>query len=354
LAGCVQEERLLSMQIRTTSKENFKTFLTALGLLLVITIGIFDYLAGPLYSSLIAYLIPVIFVTRFVGRKAGIVLSVGSSLTWIIAEILSDPGYHFLFVHFWNLLEVLGIFLIVVFILLKLSKIEDERNRLFSMLVHDMKNPALVAKGFSERLLKEKAGPLTARQREYLELINFELFQLERMIMDSLDTSIFESGRFKLNLTSFDILSELRNHIKTCRGEAEKKDISILMEFPEVSMLWINADAALIGRVVSNLMRNAIKYSKMGGEITAKIAVRNKDVLIQVKDSGVGISEEHIRHIFNPFYRINNDHSGSGLGLTVVSSIIKAHRGKIWVESMPGKGSTFSFTLPRSNAEYDH
>lgn len=341
------------MHITHISRENLRSFLTASGLLLVIIIGIFDYLAGPVYSSLIAYLIPVIFVTRFVGRKAGIVLSVVSSLTWIIAEILSDPGYIFLFVHFWNLLEVLGIFLIVVFILLKLSKIEDERNRLFSMLVHDMKNPALVAKGFSERLLKEKAGPLTTRQREYLKLINFELFQLERMIMDSLDTSIFESGRFKLNLTSFDILPDLRNHIETFRSEAEKKDISILMEFPEVSKLPINADTALVGRVISNLMRNAIKYSHVGGMVTVRIGMQNKYVLIQVQDSGVGISEEHIKHIFKPFYRIKNDHSGSGLGLTVVSSIIKAHKGKIWVESMPGSGSMFSFTLPRSYADCD-
>jgi signal transduction histidine kinase len=237
-----------------------------------------------------------------------------------------------------------------VFILLKLAKIEDERNRLFSMLVHDMKNSALVTKGFSERLLNEKAGPLTTRQREYLNVINFELFQLERMIRDSLDTSIFESGRFKLNLTCFDILPDLRNHIETFKSEAEKKNIAILMECPEVIMLPIYADTALVGRVISNLMRNAIKYSHVGGMVTVRIGVQKKYVLIQVQDSGMGISEEHIKHIFKPFYRVKNDHSGSGLGLSVVSSIIKAHKGKIWVESMPGSGSTFSFTLPRCHA----
>ena len=323
---------------------------TASGFFLVLIIGIFDYLIGPAYSSLIAYLIPVIFVTRFNGRKAGIIISVASSLIWILAEILSDPHYTFLFVHFWNLLEVLGIFLIVVFILLKLSKLEDERNRLLSMLAHDMKNPALVIKGFSERMLKGKAGSLTARQAEYVTLINAEISRLERLILDFLDTSKFESGRFKINRTPFDILLHCKNHIEALSGEAERKNIAILLEFPETSTVQINADVTLIGRVISNLMGNAIKYSTAGGTVTIRISVRAKHVLVQVQDSGMGISEEHIKNIFKPFYRINNDHSGSGLGLAVVKSIIKAHGGKIWVESISGKGSTFNFTLPRSPA----
>ena len=144
--------------IKTIFGRDSRSFIIGSGLLLVIIIGIFDYLTGPVFSSLIAYLIPVIFVTRLAGRTAGIFISVTSAISWLFAEILADQDYTFLFVHFWNLLEKLGIFLIVVFILLKLAKIENEKNNLLSMLAHDMKNPALVAKGFSERLLKKKGG----------------------------------------------------------------------------------------------------------------------------------------------------------------------------------------------------
>jgi signal transduction histidine kinase len=334
------------MMIKDIFRGHSRSFIIVPGLLLVIIIGIFDYLSGPEFSSLIAYFIPIIFVTRFAGRTAGVILSVTSATTWIIAEILYNPDYIFFPVHFWNLLEKLGIFLIVVFILQKLAKIEDERNNLLSMLAHDMKNPALVAKGFSERLLKGKAGSLTKRQEEYARLINHELSRLERLIMDFLDISKFQSRKFKLNSIPFDILLKIKNHIEVLRIEAENKNISLLLEFPEVSMIQVHADVTQIDRVISNLVGNAINYSSRGGNVTIKLSAQNRDVLVQVQDTGKGISKEHIRHVFKPFYRITNDHSGSGLGLPIAKSIIEAHGGRLWVESKPGQGSTFSFTLP--------
>lgn len=323
-----------------------RSFITKSGLLLVIIIGIFDYLTGPVFSSLAAYLIPVIFVTRFAGRTSGIFISVTSATTWILTEILSNHVSSFLFVHFWNLLEKLAIFLIVVFILLKLAKLENERNNLLSMLAHDMKNPALVAKGFSERLLKGKVGLLTKRQKECVRIINRELSRLEQLIMDFLDISKFQSRKFKLNSISFDILLKIKNQIEVFRVEAENNNISLLLEFPEVNMIQVHADVTQIDRVISNLVGNAIKYSSAGGKVIVKISLQNRDVLVQVQDTGKGIPKEHIRHVFKPFYRITNDHSGSGLGLPIAQSIIEAHGGKLWVESIPGQGTTFSFTLP--------
>ena len=342
------------MKIRNIFRRRSRSFIIVSGFLLVIIIGIFDYLVGPVFSSLLAYLIPIIFVTRFAGRTAGILISVVSSTSWILADILADPNHSFLIVHFWNLLEKLGIFLIVVFILLKLAKVEEERKNILSMLAHDMKNPALVAKGFSTRLLRGKAGSLTEHQGEYVRLINHELSRLERLILDFLDMSRFESNKFKLSSVPFDILLTIKTHIEAVRVEADNKNIHIFLDFPEQSVLQINADEVQIDRVIRNLMENAIKYSGAGGTVTVKLTVQNKYVLVQVKDAGVGISEEHIQHVFKPFYRITNDHSGTGLGLPIVKSIVKAHGGKIWVESGPGKGSKFSFTLPRRHADRDN
>jgi len=334
------------MMIKNIFRGYSRSLITESGLLLVIIIGTFDYLTGPVFSSLAAYLIPVIFVTRYAGRTSGIFISVTSATTWILAEILSEQDPSILFVHFWNLLEKLVIFLIVVFILLQLAKIENERNNLLSMLAHDMKNPALAAKGFSERLLKGKVGLLNKRQEEYVRIINRELSRLEQLIMDFLDMSKFQSSTFKLNSISFNILLKIKNQTEAFRVEAENKNISLLLEFPELNMIQVDGDATQIDRVINNLVGNAIKYTGEGGKVKVKISRQNRNVLVQVQDTGIGISKEHLKHVFKPFYRITNDHSGSGLGLPIAQSIIEAHGGKLWVESKPGQGTTFSFTLP--------
>jgi len=331
-----------------------RTFITVSGSLLVIIIGIFDYLTGPVFSSLIAYLIPVIFVTRFAGRTAGILMSVASAAIWILADILSDPDHAFLIIHFWNLAEKLAIFLIVVFILLKLAKVEEERKNMLSMLAHDMKNPALVAKGFSARLLRGKAGLLTESQDDYVRLINDELSRLERLILDFLDISRFESKEFKLSPVHFDIALNIKKHIEAVSVEADKKNINISLDYPEESVAPVYADTVQIDRVIRNLVGNAIKHTNEGGSITIKLSIKNKYVTVQVKDRGSGIPDEHIQHVFEPFYRVKNDAHGFGLGLPIVQSIVNAHGGKIWVESESGKGSTFSFTLPLSRAGRDH
>jgi signal transduction histidine kinase len=342
------------MNIREYFGRQSRPFITVTGFVLVIIIGTVDYLTGPVYSSLIAYLIPVIFVTRFAGRTAGISASVVSGLTWILTDILSAPERTFLIVHFWNLVEKLGIFLIIVFILLKLAKMEEERKNMLSMLAHDMKNPTMVARGFSTRLLRGKAGALTESQAEYVGLINDELSRLERLILDFLDMSKIGSKEFKPRPVRLDIAKSIKNHIEAVRLEADKKNITVSLERPAENMPQVFADTVLIDRVIRNLIGNAIKYTDPGGDVTVSLSEKSKYVIVQVKDTGRGIPEEDIHHIFKPFYRVARDAHGIGLGLPVVQSIIKAHGGDIRVESVPGKGSTFSFTLPKFRAGRHH
>jgi two-component system sensor histidine kinase VicK len=97
-------------------------------------------------------------------------------------------------------------------------------------------------------------------------------------------------------------------------------------------------------------MDNAIKYTGSGGTVTVKLMDRDTDVLVQVADTGIGIPEGHIPHIFNAFYRVGMDAKGSGLGLSIAKGTVEANGGKIWVESVHEKGSVFSFTLPKSHA----
>ncbi|MCL4536018.1 MAG: HAMP domain-containing histidine kinase, partial [Nitrospirae bacterium] len=109
-----------------------------------------------------------------------------------------------------------------------------------------------------------------------------------------------------------------------------------------------NADAMLIGRVITNLLDNAIKYTNPGGAVTISLIDGDGDVIVRLKDTGIGISEDHLPYIFDAFYRGKRDLKGSGLGLSIAKTIVEAHGGRIWVESIPGKGSTFSFTLPKN------
>jgi two-component system, OmpR family, phosphate regulon sensor histidine kinase PhoR len=323
-----------------------KIVITTLVFLLVIILGILDYLIGPDFSSLLAYLIPVIYVTRFVGRSAGIFISVTSATIWVLADVLADPDYTFVAANFWNHIEKLIIFLIIVFILIKLAKIEEQRKNMVAMLAHDMKNPALVAKGFSQRLLNGKKGPLTAPQEDYIKLITNELSRLERLTLDFLEISRLESDKFKLNPEPLNIADSIKKNIEAVTGEADKKNITMSLDYAESEVDQVSGDAVQIDRVIRNLLGNAINYTDEGGAVTVKILKKKKCLLVQVIDNGRGIPKEHIKQIFTPFHRVKHDQEGTGLGLPIVKTIIKAHDGKIWVESTPGKGSIFSFTLP--------
>lgn len=227
-----------------------------------------------------------------------------------------------------------------------LKKLERERKSFLSMIAHDMKHPVIVTLGFLSRLLEEKGGNLTESQKTYLEIIRDEQNRLERLINDFVELSKLEISENKPVYEPFSMEKFLHDKIKAERSESDKKHIEISFEYPNTLPI-INADTAMINRVITNLLDNALKYTNPGGTITVNLVDRKEDILIQITDTGIGIPEEHLPHIFDPFYRVNPDLPGSGLGLSIVKKIIEAHGGKIWVESKPCKGSTFSFTLPK-------
>lgn len=333
-----------------------KHLLTAVGFVLVLLIGIIDYLTGPLFSSLTLYLIPVILITWLVGRTAGILIALASALTWVIADMTARPPYPHIIIPLWNLVERLAMFFIVVAILLRIAKAESEARRLererknmLSMFAHDMKNPLITAGGFLSRLISGKAGTLTEKQQSYMELMSDELKRLERYITDFLELSRLEASGDTPVPAPFNMAAALKMRVEMARIEAEKKDINIQFQIPEDTAVMVTADAIQIDRVIANLLDNAIKYTGSGGYITLKLLDRDADVLVQVADTGIGIPEEHIPHIFDAFYRVSRDAKGSGLGLSIAKRTVEANGGRIWVESTHGKGSTFSFTLPKSN-----
>jgi two-component system, OmpR family, phosphate regulon sensor histidine kinase PhoR len=224
---------------------------------------------------------------------------------------------------------------------------ERERKNILSMFAHDMKNPVAVSGGFLSRLLADKAGVLTEKQRQYLETIREELYKVSDLLADFLEFSRIEARAYIPVLRPFDVEQTVRRNIEAAKVAADKKNIVISLEVSGEAASSVLADPSMIDRVIANLLDNAVAYTDAGGSIRVRISESDGAVLVCVEDTGKGISKEQLPFIFDAFYRANRDSKGSGLGLFIARTNIESHGGRIWVESAPGSGTTFSFTLPR-------
>lgn len=228
-----------------------------------------------------------------------------------------------------------------------LRKLERERRNILSMFAHDMRNPLVASEGFLSRIISGKAGALTEEQENYGEIIRDELNRVSQLISDFLNFSKFEAREYTPSLAPFNVHTEIKKNIETEEIAAGKKQITISLELPDTAIPMVNADAAMIHRVIRNLLDNAIKYTDSGGAVTVTVTDRGNEILVSVKDTGTGIPGDLLPYIFDAFYRVRRDSKGSGLGLSIAKTIIESHGGRIWVESTPAKGSVFSFTLPK-------
>jgi signal transduction histidine kinase len=224
-----------------------------------------------------------------------------------------------------------------------IKRLEKERKRILSTFAHDIRNAIIPSISFLGRILSGKA--LTPEAD--LALIREELVTANHLLTNFIEFSRFEAKEYKPILGQFDLEDALHKLVESWRMKAKQKDIKIIFERPEKPLPLVAADGAMIQRVISNLLDNAVKYTNSGGTIDVRVLNLENNVLVEVKDTGIGIPEVHIPHIFDAFYRVPGDLHGSGLGLSIARTIIEAHGGEIWAESLAGKESTFSFSLPK-------
>jgi len=162
-----------------------------------------------------------------------------------------------------------------------------------------------------------------------------------------------ETGDLHLDKENFDIIELIQNVFDLLEMKAAKRNITLSFDTKYDSPIWVNADMDRLQQVLSNLVVNSIKYGKNGGstEVSVENLIKNK-VIVRVSDNGEGITKANIRRIFERFFRVDKSGSrkegGSGLGLSIVKHILEAHNEKIYVESVYGVGSEFSFTLEKS------
>ena len=228
----------------------------------------------------------------------------------------------------------------------KLRQIDQMKSEFLSNVSHELRTPLQSIGGFAKLILEGKV-PDTETQQEFLQIIDRESQQLGILINSLLDMSRLESGRFQINKRLLPLRDTFTESIKIFHSIARDKEVSLGEDIPEI-LPEVEADAERLRQVIVNLMSNAIKFSDPGGSVTAKVEIHNGELLFQVKDTGIGMDKKAMSHIFERFYRAEDKlaSGGTGLGLFISKQIIEAHGGRIWAESKPGKGSTFSFTLP--------
>ncbi len=185
--------------------------------------------------------------------------------------------------------------------------------------------------------------------RENLEIAIKTATQMHTLVTSLLDLSRIESG-MKLNLQSLSLDTLLQEQIDNHRPPANQKLLSLI--YHPTEGLTVTVDAKRMGQVVSNLLSNAIKYTLEGGTITVTSQVDRNQVIVSVKDTGLGIPKDELPRIFDKFHRVDTEAhrsvKGTGLGLSIAKAIIEQHQGYLWVESDLGEGSTFYFLLPVS------
>jgi len=211
-------------------------------------------------------------------------------------------------------------------------------------IAHDLKKPisrirVIAEKGLNDENRMDHPGVDTSRIME-------ECDYLMQMINTMLDVSEAETGATKLQMKHIDIAGIVRNAFELFYPLAEDGGLAFTAIVPETCL--VNGDVHKIQRMIANLLDNAIKYTPLGGEVTVSLKQHDRRVDIAIQDTGIGISDEDIPHIFERFYRCDKSRtrSGTGLGLTLAKAIALSHGGDITVKSSLGKGSTFTIELP--------
>jgi signal transduction histidine kinase len=214
---------------------------------------------------------------------------------------------------------------------------------------HELRTPLNAIIGFSEVMLNGMAGPMSGEQKEFAGDIRDSGKHLLTLINDILDLSKIEAGRMELDVAPFDLPMAMQNAMTLVQGRAERSGIRLETRIAS-GVTEYQGDERKFKQIVINLLSNAVKFTPEGGKVTLAAARVNGAYSISVKDTGIGIAPGDQEKIFEEFKQVGSDYArkaeGTGLGLTLTRKLVELHGGTIIVESAPGSGSTFTFTLP--------
>ncbi len=229
---------------------------------------------------------------------------------------------------------------------------EEYRREFLGNVSHELKTPLFTVQGYLLTLIDGAMNDKTLRKK-YLQRAEKGVERLIYIVQDLDMITKMEVGDLNLNFTKFNIVELIQNVFDLLEMKADVKGIMLMFDMKYIKPIMVYGDQEKIQQVVTNLIVNSIKYGRENGttEVAIEDLVNNK-VIVRIKDNGEGIEAKHIPRLFERFYRVDKSgartEGGSGLGLSIVKHIVEAHDEKIYVESIPGKGSEFSFTLEKT------
>lgn len=233
----------------------------------------------------------------------------------------------------------------------KEKELEEQKMEFVAISSHELRTPLTVIEGYLYYILNSNKLKYDKKTRNFIEKSHKSCLALQRLITDLLEVSKIERGRLKMIVDSFDLSELLDETVSELKGKALKNKVELFLEVKNKNLPHVMADRVRIKEVITNLIENAIKFTEKG-QIRVGIKKDGKNLLVSVTDTGIGMSKEDQKYIFDKFYRAEGwrtrQRGGTGLGLYISKTVIERFRGKIWVDSKIGKGSTFNFTLPAS------
>jgi signal transduction histidine kinase len=217
------------------------------------------------------------------------------------------------------------------------------RDAILAVVSHDLRNSLNVIQ-LKTHVMQ---GSADSQGREDAAFIQRRAGEMVRLIQDLLDVSSMEAGQFRVEKSLQAVEPIVKKSIDTLSGQAERKSLQLSTEVTVTEEWMIDCDADRIQQVLTNLIGNAIKFTAPEGVIIVRAEPKKGEVCFSVRDSGPGIPEEDLHHVFDRFWSVGKGGAmGTGLGLSIAKGLVEAHGGRIWAESQPGVGSTFFFTLP--------
>jgi PAS domain S-box-containing protein len=241
-------------------------------------------------------------------------------------------------------------FIITFYDLTKEEEFEKMKLDFVSMAAHELRTPLTSIRGYLSLLQQSIAPRLTSAESTYLQRSIVSSEQLYFLIQNLLNISNIEHGKMDIRLVPVNLEKTITSIITDLKAQAEENNVQLTFDKPEQPVPSAFADDFRITEVITNLITNAINYNRPGGWVKVTMQQKDANVVISVRDNGMGIIESALPHLFTKFYRVTTPlrmgSKGTGLGLFISKKIIDAHQGKIWVESQPDKETIFSFSLP--------
>jgi signal transduction histidine kinase len=235
----------------------------------------------------------------------------------------------------------------------KLLELDKLKSEFLANTSHELRTPLTSIIGYSQCVLAELDGPIPDKQKVNMQKVIGSGKDLLALINRLLDFSKIESGELRLDFEEMNLKDIVEEAITTVRPLSEDKGLSLITNI-EPDLPHLLADRMRIKQAILNLLSNAVKFTDEGF-VWIKVFRNNGDIQVSVQDTGIGIGRDHHGAIFDAFRQVDGSahrrFGGSGLGLTISKTLIELHRGRIWVESDTGKGTTFSFTLPIAQEE---